>query len=519
MFGSASAAMTGFGTAQPFSTQQHQPQQQQPAVMFGSSPNVASTMTSAISGGFGGGFSAPSTFATNTNQFHDNSGSNNNSHNNHYRNSLPFGTQPQTPFASSTNMSSMVSVNTPHNTMQPPQYTPFGSSSTAATTTTAPTFSMSSSMMTSTSAATQPPPFGFSTSVQQPTTTFPTASSSSSSMAAPNPFAFGNTPQQQPPINHSMAFGMSSNVMNTNTLPPSNSAHAPFVASTSIMQQHNSTAANNTPFASRYSSNSPVPNPFGTTTATPFQINQNISDGMSDDDIAFAPAMAATASNPFGAGQPPAPPVVDSTKVNELVKLQAKIAAKKKKIEEKKLRETTAAAEAAANEASASLRASAAPFMPSSSSTTIDTAVVAQRNAIRFAESNDTITRSQLPSDLLDQQSADVIAAQTALRNSGGSGGRENLENAVSLVGTCIYMCPDEELLRREREGDIQLLERPDVQIHPSTWTLRDTMVKRFRRSAADYKLDVPEWIRPPDILEKVCGYLEEWVMVRFFSY
>jgi SAC3/GANP family len=46
---------------------------------------------------------------------------------------------------------------------------------------------------------------------------------------------------------------------------------------------------------------------------------------------------------------------------------------------------------------------------------------------------------------------------------------------------------------------------------------LRDTMVKRFRRSAADYKLDVPEWIRPPDVLERVCGYLEEWVMVRFF--
>ena len=144
--------------------------------------------------------------------------------------------------------------------------------------------------------------------------------------------------------------------------------------------------------------------------------------------------------------------------------------------------------------------------------------MVAQRNAVRFAESNDTTTRSQLPSDLQDQQSAEAIAAQTALRNSGGSGGREHLENAVSLVGTCTYMCPDEELLRREREGDIQLLERPDIQIHPSTWTLRDTMVKRFRRSAADYKLDVPEWIRPPDVLEKVCGYLEEWVMVRLNS-
>ena len=214
---------------------------------------------------------------------------------------------------------------------------------------------------------------------------------------------------------------------------------------------------------------------------------------MSDDDIALAaPATTAPATE----------------KVHELAQLQAKIAAKKKKIEEKKLREAAAAG----------LRATATSFVPTTTTTTdLDTSMVAQRNAIRFAESNDTTTRSQLPSDLLDAPSAAAIAAQTALRNAGGStGGREHLENAVSLVGTCRYMCPDEELLRREREGDIQLLERPDGQIHPESWTLRDTMVKRFRRSAADYKLDVPEWIRPPDVLENVCGYLEEWVMVRF---
>jgi hypothetical protein len=27
-------------------------------------------------------------------------------------------------------------------------------------------------------------------------------------------------------------------------------------------------------------------------------------------------------------------------------------------------------------------------------------------------------------------------------------------------------------------------------------------------------QLDVPEWVRPPDVLERVCAYLEEWVMV-----
>ena len=51
--------------------------------------------------------------------------------------------------------------------------------------------------------------------------------------------------------------------------------------------------------------------------------------------------------------------------------------------------------------------------------------------------------------------------------------------------------------------------------LHPETWTLRDTAVKRFRRSAADFKPDTPDLVRPPDVLERVCGYLEEWVMVR----
>ena len=81
-------------------------------------------------------------------------------------------------------------------------------------------------------------------------------------------------------------------------------------------------------------------------------------------------------------------------------------------------------------------------------------------------------------------------------------------------------MCPDEELLRRERENDIQLLEMPDPGgIHPPNWTLRNTAIKRFRRSAADYKLDVPEWVRPPDVLEDCCSYLEEWVMVSYNSH
>lgn len=61
-------------------------------------------------------------------------------------------------------------------------------------------------------------------------------------------------------------------------------------------------------------------------------------------------------------------------------------------------------------------------------------------------------------------------------------------------------------LLRRESENDVQLLELPHESIHPKDWTLRNTAVKRFKRSAADFKLDIPGLVRPPPVLERVCG-------------
>lgn len=164
-------------------------------------------------------------------------------------------------------------------------------------------------------------------------------------------------------------------------------------------------------------------------------------------------------------------------------------------------------AEKKRKEASARDGGSNSPVLEASSSNETS---FAERNAIRFAGNTNQSTRALMPRDLTEE-----ATNYSALRVE-SRGDRENLESAVSLVGTCPHMCPDEELLRRERESDIQLLETPlPGKLHPPNWTLRDTVVKRFRRSAADYKLDVPEWVRPPDVLEHVCGYLEEWVMVR----
>lgn len=174
-----------------------------------------------------------------------------------------------------------------------------------------------------------------------------------------------------------------------------------------------------------------------------------------------------------------------------LADLTAKIEAKKKKLADRKAKEA-----AAAKNKDGATTVTAAPVRESSSKKSL-----AQRNALRFG-SNTTATSTTRQS---------TAASPTPVR----SQERSDLDTAVNLVGTCQNMCPDEELQRREAESDIQVLERPHNNLHPSSWTIRDTAVKRFRRSAADFKLDVPEWVRPPHVLERVCAYLEEWVMER----
>ena len=120
-------------------------------------------------------------------------------------------------------------------------------------------------------------------------------------------------------------------------------------------------------------------------------------------------------------------------------------------------------------------------------------AALAARNAIRFGivappttgGDGDATTTAKtalgrlLPSDLRDRRSKDedAPAARGGAEEDDeddrvednddgneevGGGGDLNLRilsNARSLIGTCASMCPDEELLRREKEGDIQLLE------------------------------------------------------------
>ena len=135
-----------------------------------------------------------------------------------------------------------------------------------------------------------------------------------------------------------------------------------------------------------------------------------------------------------------------------------------------------------------------------------------EMNASRFTTKKDRKTIKLLPEDVQRRVESNSFQSLTP----------SHVNNDITkddadedCVGTCPHMCPEQELITRESEGEIPLLEITHEQIHPKSWNLRQTAVKRFYRSSADYKLNIPDQVRPPHVLERVCSYLEEWVMER----
>jgi len=193
-------------------------------------------------------------------------------------------------------------------------------------------------------------------------------------------------------------------------------------------------------------------------------------------------------------------------KEEELNKLKAKLELKKKMLAERKKKKEIEAA-AAANTPAAAPATEQQPstqFTPSSTSSSHLPPDLQQR--YKEVEEKLAAKRAALTAGIED----DIPEDDTLRTNNTPA------NPTKSLSGTCTSMCPDEEIIQRDMEGDIQLLEIPHAAIHSKGATLRDTAVKRFRRSAADFKLDIPELVRPPFVLEICCGYLEESVMVSF---
>ncbi|OWZ13955.1 hypothetical protein PHMEG_00012635 [Phytophthora megakarya] len=87
---------------------------------------------------------------------------------------------------------------------------------------------------------------------------------------------------------------------------------------------------------------------------------------------------------------------------------------------------------------------------------------------------------------------------------------KAELSAATNLDGLCADMCSPTERELHIRVDELSVFEKcfPD---RPGTE--REMIIKRFQRSSADHKLDIPEEIRPPGVLRRTQLYIEQAIM------
>lgn len=89
---------------------------------------------------------------------------------------------------------------------------------------------------------------------------------------------------------------------------------------------------------------------------------------------------------------------------------------------------------------------------------------------------------------------------------------KAELASAKNLDGTCVDMCSPKERELHIRVDELSLFEKnspgkPGME--------RELIVKRFQRSSADHKLDIPSELRPIGVLRHTQLYLEQQIMDR----
>lgn len=89
---------------------------------------------------------------------------------------------------------------------------------------------------------------------------------------------------------------------------------------------------------------------------------------------------------------------------------------------------------------------------------------------------------------------------------------KAELSSAVNLDGTCIDMCSPAERELHIRVDELSGFEKcfPD-----QPGRERELIIKRFQRSSADHKLDIPSEVRPPGVLRRTQLYIEQEIMDR----
>jgi hypothetical protein len=163
---------------------------------------------------------------------------------------------------------------------------------------------------------------------------------------------------------------------------------------------------------------------------------------------------------------------------DQLALLRAKIQEKKNRLLKMKKHTQNNEADGNNDETKDSSESSAITPPPSSFNSEL-----AAKNALRFASAGSSqgqVLSKLLPTDLKERSSQqaqpDDNEAESGENDWGSSQDEDNdaiddlqtrnLSSAKSLIGVCKSMCPDEELIRREREGDIQLLEVRSNAVH-----------------------------------------------------
>ncbi|CAG9768870.1 unnamed protein product [Ceutorhynchus assimilis] len=84
------------------------------------------------------------------------------------------------------------------------------------------------------------------------------------------------------------------------------------------------------------------------------------------------------------------------------------------------------------------------------------------------------------------------------------------------IKGQCMQMCPQEEILMREKERLLHVLEMvPGTEKHKKPQSDRSKMVKSFSRSAAGKQLQNPKNLRPPSVLLETIHYLFDEILLN----
>lgn len=86
--------------------------------------------------------------------------------------------------------------------------------------------------------------------------------------------------------------------------------------------------------------------------------------------------------------------------------------------------------------------------------------------------------------------------------------GSDDDDMGTSLDGVCIDMCSMKERGFRTEHDELSAFEKPLDQENVE-------IIKRFQRSSADHKLNIPSEVRPPGVLRQTLYYLEQNLMDR----